>query len=277
MRIKLPEGLSKKELQQFLIQHKSAIIQKKRAGLIKSDPFVHSGFIVTDRGEIKAQGKEDDESNTDPFGVKVVANSAWWADSYMDVLTDTCYDKSVKEKGILIPHIKNHAWDDCTSHVGDVQAVYTQLIPLKDLGVNKAGKTTCLIFETKIRNDYDEKVYRFYKNKKINQHSIGLYYVQIELAIDYEDSEKEYDFWKKYIDRIINKDAVVEAGYFWLVSEIKLIENSCVLFGANELTPTLEIFDAKSLLVSTEGEPDLSTHSQPNNNKTTSIDYASLI
>lgn len=71
--------------------------------------------------------------------VKVVANSAWWCDSQMDVLTDGCYDKSIKEKGILIPHIADHCHKS-TNHVGDVQAVYTQLIALRDLGLDMNGK-----------------------------------------------------------------------------------------------------------------------------------------
>jgi hypothetical protein len=49
------------------------------------------------------------------------------------------------------------------------------------------------------------------------------------------------DFWNKYYKDIINKEFVDEYGFFWVVNEIKLLEVSAVLFGANELTPTLEI------------------------------------
>jgi len=88
---------------------------------------------------------------------------------------------------------------------------------------------------------YNEKIYNQYKLEKINQHSIGLQYVKISLCINDEDSEKEYDFWNKYYPQVINKEVVDQRGYFWVVTEIKLLENSCVLFGSNELTPTLDV------------------------------------
>ncbi len=69
----------------------------------------------------------------------------------------------------------------------------------------------------------------------------GLQYVKIDLAINDPDAITEFETWNKYIDTIINKDMVREQGFFWAVKEIKLLENSAVLFGANELTPTLEV------------------------------------
>ena len=40
-------------------------------------------------------------------------------------------------------------------------------------------------------------------------------------------------------DSIINKEKIDKSGYFWYVTEIKLFEISAVLFGSNELTPTV--------------------------------------
>ncbi len=58
----------------------------------------------------------------------------------------------------------------------------------------------------------------------------------------YSPSNPQYfAVYQKHIDQVINKEFVENRGYFWFVSEIKLYENSAVLFGANELTPTLEI------------------------------------
>jgi DNA-directed RNA polymerase subunit RPC12/RpoP len=55
-----------------------------------------------------------------------------------------------------------------------------------------------------------------------------------------------------------------EYGFFWVVSEIKLLENSCVLFGANELTPTLEVQDSSN-------QPAKSTDHYPLNSDTKSM------
>jgi len=124
-----------------------------------------------------------------------------------------------------------------------VQKVYTENIPLKTLGYNSKGNTTALLMETIVRKDYNEDVFKFYNNGKINQHSIGLKYIDIQLAINSEAEEDkiEYAVWKEGYPNIINKDLADKKGYFWLVKEINILENSCVLFGANSLTPTLEV------------------------------------
>ena len=94
--------------------------------------------------------------------------------------------------------------------------------------------------DTLVRADYNDKVYAFYKAQKINQHSIGLRYVDIQLALNsqVEDDQEEYAVWQKYYPSIINKEVVDKKGYFWAVTEADILENSCVLFGANSLTPT---------------------------------------
>ena len=75
------------------------------------------------------------------------------------------------------------------------------------------------------------------------------------------DQKTEYAQWTKNIDRIANKDKAVKQGYFWAVSEAKLIEISAVLEGSNELTQTVP---------NTEKTPD----PEPNKRK---IDYSYLL
>jgi hypothetical protein len=269
MRITLPAHLKGKALCQYLVDNKASLIAQKMMLPIKSEPVCCDASFITPvkAGAVKADGTLVAGLDPDVIGVKVVANAAWWCDGHMDVLTDKSYNKSIKEKGIGIPHINDHNWES-TAHVGDVKGVYTQDVPLKDLGIKKnPGTTTCLIFETMIRKDYNEEVFKFYRNGKINQHSIGMQYLSIELAINDPDYEKEIDFWNKYIDKVINRDYVEEKGYFWLVPEIKIFENSCVLFGANELTPTLEILKS--------GEPPVHTTSQQQATKL--FDFSPLI
>ncbi len=240
----IPQNIKGKELFDYLVKNKGEIMRIKRSNIKESDSIAHpiSLLVKGKEAQFKASNpllvKEVEDEGT--CLVKVVANSAWWCDSQMDVLTDGCYDKSIKEKGILIPHIADHCHKS-TNHVGDVQAVYTQLIALRDLGLDMNGKTTALVFETLVREDYNEDTYKFYKNGKINQHSIGLMYMSIGLCINDKNYLPEFELWGKYYDKVINKEVIDEAGYFWIVPEIKILENSCVLFGSNELTPTLEV------------------------------------
>jgi hypothetical protein len=267
MKVVIPENLTGKELFKFLIANKSNLVAAKKAAIKTTDSVLFDAAIITPAKTAtqKAGGDDGSAPPVDVPGmrtvdVKVVANTAWYCDSQMDVLTDKSYEKSVKEKGNLIPHIADHIRKS-TNHVGDVKAVYTQSVSLKELGYKGSGSTTALIFETTVREDYNADTYKFYKNGKIKQHSIGLIYVSIGLCINDKESLPEYELWNKYYDKVINKDVVDERGYFWIVPEVKIMENSCVLFGSNELTPTL---DAKC---DTDDQPSDDTGAQPSEEK----------
>lgn len=263
-RILIPDNLTGKSLFDFLIKNKSQLIATKKASVKYTDSIICQPSIITSvkTATQKAAGDPEDAMGAGTILVKVVGNTAWFCDSQFDVLTDTCYDKSIKDKGTLIPHIADHVHTS-TNHVGDVKAVYTQKISLKDLGLTLPGSTTCFVMETNVRADYNEDTYKFYKNGKINQHSIGLQYVSIGMCINDKDYLPEFELWKKYYDKVINKDVIDQRGYFWIVPEIKIMENSCVLFGANPLTPTLEISDTgKSAAESgTDHQPSLDNKS----------------
>ena len=67
-------------------------------------------------------------------------------------------------------------------------------------------------------------------------------YVSFDLAIN---SEAEWDkeekaLWDKYYPVIANKELADERGYFWAVTEAKIVEGSAVVMGSNSATPTLE-------------------------------------
>lgn len=258
-KIIIPEELRGKELARFLVANKSQLIAQKKSMIKWADPVSSdSGLFVRNDGGLytKAESTETIPPDATSLRVKVVANTAMWCDSHMDVLLPDNGKKSLKERKGLIPHLHDHK-HELGAEVGDVANIYYEDVPLSSLGVNKPGTAQALIFETDIRKEYNEMIFRKYKQGKIKQHSIGLMYVKLELAINDEESEKEYDFWKKYIDQIINREMVEEKGYYWVVPEIKLLENSAVLFGSNMLTPTLE---AKA---DTDEEPPSGTLIQP--------------
>ena len=94
-----------------------------------------------------------------------------------------------------------------------------------------------------VKKKYDSKVYELYLDDEIKQHSIGLKYIKIYLCINSEEEEdkQQKEQWDKYYRFVINKSKVDSKGFFWAVVEYKLLENSCVLFGANELTTVQEV------------------------------------
>jgi|SRR6185437_4674543 len=250
------KDLSGKPLFDYLKTNKEALIAEKKSIVKHADPFSWSPEIsrmkITKDGSIiKADATGDGDLDGDADGgtmipddesvhVTVVANTANWCDSQLDVLIPDCWKSSIKQRKGMIPHLHDHI-HQIEAKIGEVAKIYSKDMKLTDLGLNQSGTTQVLIFETDVMASYNEKIFNQYKLGKINQHSIGLQYVKISLCINDKDSEKEYDFWNKYYPQIINKDVVDARGYFWVVTEIKLLENSCVLFGSNELTPTLDV------------------------------------
>lgn len=252
-KIVLDETLKGKELTEFLLANKKELIAQKKAMIKRTDPVSASPSLFFVKGDriVKADA-EAIASDATSFRVKVVANTALFMDSQLDVLIPDCWKVTIKQRKGMIPHLHDHI-HEIGAEIGDVVDIYSQDISLSDLGINKSGKTQCLIFETDVKKSYNEVVFNKYKNKKINQHSIALQYIKMDFAINDEESEKEYNFWKKYYDQLINPEMADERGFFFVIQEIKLLENSAVLFGSNELTPTLSVGKIDSLEL--PGEP----------------------
>lgn len=244
MKLKELESLSGEDLKKALKSNKETLIAEKKANLKYTEGLIYQPEVISTESQKKSFNQKADtpvEDSTDsPFMVTVVCNTTNFCDSYMDVLTEGSYTKSIKARGTTIPHIADHKHES-TAHVGDVKAIYTKKVPLKELGFNAEGEVEALLMDSLIRKDYNDDVYRFYKSGKINQHSIGLSYGEIKLALNsqVEGDEKEYAVWEEFYPQIVNKEQVDKRGYFWAVTEADIRENSCVLFGANALTPTL--------------------------------------
>jgi hypothetical protein len=93
-----------------------------------------------------------------------------------------------------------------------------------------------LLIDAEISKAKNQSVFDEYKNHEINQHSVGMYYVKIDLAIDNQDDKEAYALYRKYLPQIGNADKVEQQGYFFAVQEAKLKEVSAVLQGSNDLT-----------------------------------------
>lgn len=228
-------SMPKPERFKYLKENEKELIKVKRSSDIISDVCYYQP-IQTKGNVFKGDGPTD----TGDIHVKVVANTANWIDSQMDMLLPDSWDKSIKERKRMIPHLHDHE-RSVAAKVGEVTDIYGQLLSYSELGIPGIGFTTALIFESDIKKSYNEKIYNMYKSGGINQHSIGLRYVKLNLAINDTDSPEQLIEWNKYINQAINKEVAIEAGFFWVVKEFILIENSAVLFGANEITPTLEV------------------------------------
>ena len=100
-----------------------------------------------------------------------------------------------------------------------------------------------------------------YANGWVKNHSVGMYYVKMDIAVNDEDSPAYFDAWKKYYPQIANKEVADDRGYFFYVLEAKCMEGSAVPMGSNTATPTLSVNEKNQPLNGTDNtlEPDKST------------------
>ena len=262
--IKIPHESKGKELTDFLVANKSELIQQKCAFPIKSEPnqFPYELIKRTKANASKAEGQGDSVDLT-TLDVTCIGNSANWIDSQLDMLLPDCWKKTIKERGTSgkIYHLRDHK-QSTEGIIGKPSAFYSKDYSLAELGLEGFyGNTQCLVMDSTLMESLDEKLFALYSNKMIKQHSIGMQYVKLDLAINDPNSPDEFAVWNKYFAQAINKDVATQCGYFWVVYEIKLLEVSAVLWGANELTPTIESENKSEPLKDTQknNEPPIST------------------
>lgn len=217
-----------------LVKRKTELINLKKAEI----KTVKGGLTtLTDCNVIKTDKATNDTQTK--LERTIVGNTYMWMDNHDDVHAKGVFTKSIKERQGDIFHLHDHEFK-LTSKVGEPKRVYEKELLWSDFGVDKAGTTTALLMDSEILKDYNDKIFNAYAKGQIKQHSVGMQYVKIDLAVNDDEYEEEYKVWQDNIENIGNKELAEQKGYFWLVREAKLIEISAVLLGSNSLTPTLE-------------------------------------
>ena len=234
------EFQSKEELFKALIDNKKELVSIKKSATKNADA-VSFGYLDT---SIKIDtNKEDVQSqmqNPESLNVKVVINTTNFLDSHGDVHINGIWNKSVKDN-VSFLHLQEHE-REFDKVITDSAKGYVQSMQWKKLGLPYEGKTEALIFESTIDKKRNEFMLNQYANGWVKNHSVGMRYVSLELAINTQaEYDKEYkDLWDEFYPIIANKETADERGYFWVVKEAKIIEGSAVVMGSNSATPTLE-------------------------------------
>jgi hypothetical protein len=254
---------TKKELFAYLHANKTDILEMKKASK-KTYVFTPSLSLSENVEGVSKELFSSSKNDTETVIKRtIVGNTYNWLDSHGDVHVGSTFSKSIGERVGKIWHLHDHEYK-LTAKVGTPQDVYEQAVKWTDLGINKAGKTTVLMMNSNIERAKNATIFAEYKTGKIDQHSVGMYYVKIDLAMNSDENEhaeykKTYD---QYIDQIGNKAEAENLGYFYAVKEAKLIEISAVLEGSNILTPTLGVKGIEPSKDTQENEPTEVTHTK---------------
>lgn len=242
MRIKYPD-LKGEELLNYLVKNKAELINQKKSMPIFSEACLTSPSIIsgTTQGKMTVVKSIHEDEEVDKMEVRVVANTANWIDSHMDMLIPNSAKRSIDNRKGLIPHIHDHI-HKITARVGEVKDILLSDLSFAELGIDGfgSGSAQSIVFITELIKSMNPVVFNQYKLGQINQHSIGLHYIDLALAVNSEDFKTELATWNEFFPQVINKEIAEQKGFFWVVKEIRLLENSAVLFGSNEITPTLD-------------------------------------
>ena len=231
-----PKFENKQEEIKWLIQNKSDLVEMKKAAIKFTDVAVNTLEEVANKA-LNTNHKDDVTSGV--IKRSIVANTYNWMDSHDDVHVGNTFSKSISERANKVFHLHDHK-HEVTAKVGKFEALKETEIPWVDLGVAKQGSTVVLIGESNIKESLNKDVFKQYLDNEIDQHSVGMRYIKIDLAVNDDDYPEEKSVWDAYYDKLGNPQRADEKGYFWAVKEAGLIEISAVLMGSNELTPTVQ-------------------------------------
>lgn len=245
-KFEIPQFKDQKALKAFLVENEELLIASRKSTIKEAAGFYAAPSLLLDEvvlgGAMKAEDKTSKLLDKDVLQAKAAINTTNMFDSHKDLHIPGMWDKSLKENKNAM-HLEEHqrSFKNIIASGSDVKA-YVETKTWKSLGYNFEGKTEVLTHDVNIRKERHAYMHEQYAKGYVNNHSVGMQYVKILLAVNDEDDYPEYkEIWDKYIDLGINKAKAEEWGYFWAVTEAKYIEGSAVPMGSNHLTPTQSV------------------------------------
>jgi hypothetical protein len=250
----IPTYENKADLFKWLKENKTFLLQAKKAQIKEADAvlFAHVGETPEAVNKAEAQAQPDPTK----LQVKAVINTTNLMDSHDDVHIKGIWNKSLNEKKsyyLLQEH--QMKFDKVISDEVKASAVE---ISWSELGQSYEGKTQALVFDANLEQKVNPFMFEQYQNGRVKNHSVGMQYVKIQLAVNSEDKyfKDEKEAWDKYVGEIVNRELAEDKGYFWVVTEAKIIEGSAVLVGSNRVTPTLNTSEPSKALTTEEPSND---------------------
>lgn len=242
--ITIPNFATQKETFNFLMENEKSLVSQKKAITKNADgfAFVQTEDVKADFGTVdKAIQNNPVAVEGDVLKVKAVINTTNWLDSHGDVHMVGLWDKSLSENKNIM-HIQEHKCGEFNKIISDGVDLkaYVQNYTWRQLGLAINGKSQALIFDSTILKKRNEYMFKQYASGYVKNHSVGMRYVKIYLCINDKDSGQYFENWNKYISEVANYETANNQGWFWAVTEAKVVEGSAVPMGSNVITPTME-------------------------------------
>lgn len=239
--IQIPDFTEKTALFAWLKANKRLLIAEKKSQLKFADSVCFQNISIATDGLIEKATANPELLNLAEFNVKVVINTTSIRDSHKDVHIPGLWKKSLQESRGMY-HVQEHKMQ-FDKIISDRVIPITKVVTWKELGYDYEGTTEALIFDSTIEKERNLYMAEQYAKGRVKNHSVGMRYVNMFLAMnsEYKGDVEEKAVWDKYIGIIANRQEVEDDGYFYAVTEAKVIEGSAVPMGSNFATPTISI------------------------------------
>lgn len=252
-----------------LKDNKDALIAEKKFKVKQADSISYNVPLSDKTGNAIKSDLTDMSADIETINASVVINTTNILDSHGDVHIPNIWNKSLKElKRVYLLQEHQMCFDKI---ITDKIKASVKTVSFASLGYPELkGNTQALIFDCEIDSDRNEYMFEQYLKGYVQNHSIGMQYIQLFLCINSEEKyyREEKDNWDKYISQVANSEKAFDNGYFWAVTEAKIIEGSAVPIGSNYATPTLSVNTTQNIeaVVNTSKNEPLQ-NTQTNNNK----------
>lgn len=246
------------EAMKELIANKKLIIAEKKSAIKYADALPYFGTIANEKNEVIKAANAGNLADATAIKVVAVSNACNYYDSHGDVSINGSWNRTAKNTKDGL-HLQEHQMR-FDKLISDNVTFAVESKTWKELGYKYEGSTDCLVMYSYTEKATNPFMFDMYVKGSVKNHSSGLRYVNLEVAVNSEAdwAKEEKAIWDKYYPSIVNKDDVDQRGYFYAVTEQKIIENSAVLKGSNPATPTISVESADSTSAKNEN-PEQST------------------
>lgn len=245
---RLKQFKSQKQLFDYLVFEKEQILEQRKSIVKRAEGGLSTMVNNIDKDAlIECKSIKPIYENDKEKGIlkrTIIANTYWYMDSHSDVhigredeSKSAIFTDSIKDRAHKIFPTNQHD-RSLDGKIGKTTAMFEAPISWRALGIGKTGMTEALFADAEIMQRKNPARYEDYLNDEIDQHSVGMIYLDQQLAVNDKDYPKEYAVFQKYIARIGNRKEVEDQGYYFAVPKARCVEYSCVIEGSNGLTPT---------------------------------------
>jgi hypothetical protein len=250
--------LESKELTiDWLIENKKSVLAAKKSAVKYADAIITAPAIfpidqrsTTNKGLLNNGPEDIEDVEITELKAQLIINTTNVMDSHNDVHIPGLWKKSLLENNIFYL-CQEHEFS-FSGIISDNIIASTKKIAWNKINAPFEGNTEALIYDAIISKKRNPFMFDQYLNKYVRNHSVGMMYVKINMCVDDERYTEEKGNWDKYYKEVANKDEADSLGYFFAVTEAKIIEGSAVTRGSNRYTPTQSIEENKN-------EPEQST------------------